>query len=211
MPSTSQWLAFVFASFLFMQVPGPSLLFTVGRALTVGRRDALLSVVGNAIGEVGQVVLVSIGLGSLVAASSSLYTGVKVAGAAYVCWLGLQAIRHRSDARLAMSVAAVAPGGTGHRSLLTGLTVGMTNPKTLVFFMAFLPQFVDRAAGHAGLQMVTLGVVFGAMACGSDSLWALVAARARSWFGHRPERLDRLGVVGGVMMLGLGATMLATE
>ena len=91
------------------------------------------------------------------------------------------------------------------------MTVGMTNPKTLVFFMAFLPQFVDRAAGHAGLQLVTLGVVFGAMACCSDSLWALVAGRARSWFGHRPERLDRLGVVGGVMMLGLGATMLATE
>ena len=112
-PSTSQWLAFVLASFLFMQVPGPSLLFTVGRALTVGRRDALLSVFGNALGEVGQVVLVSIGLGALVAASSTLYTVVKVAGAAYVCWLGVQAIRHRADARLAVPGAArhpVAPG-----------------------------------------------------------------------------------------------------
>ena len=98
-----------------------------------------------------------------------------------------------------------------HRSVLTGVMVGVTNPKTLVFFMAFLPQFIDRSAGHAGLQLATLGAVFGLMACCSDSLWALAAGRARDWFGRRPERLDRLGVAGGVMMIGLGATMLASE
>ena len=102
MPSTSQWLAFIVASILFIQVPGPSLLFTIGRALTVGRRDALLSVVGNAVGVVVQVLLVSIGLGALVATSATVYTAIKVVGAAYVCWLGFQAIRHRADARLAM-------------------------------------------------------------------------------------------------------------
>jgi threonine/homoserine/homoserine lactone efflux protein len=210
-PSTSQWLAFLVASILFIQVPGPSLLFTIGRALTVGRRDTLLSVIGNALGVVGQVLLVAVGLGALVATSASLYTVVKVCGAVYVCWLGLQAVRHRADARLAMSRAAPVISRPRHRSVLTGLTVGVTNPKTLVFFVAFLPQFTDRSAGHTGLQLAVLGSVFGVMACCSDSIWALAAGRARDWFGRRPERLDRLGVAGGVMMIGLGATLLASE
>jgi len=210
-PSTSQWIAFLVASILFIQVPGPSLLFTIGRALSVGRRHALLSVVGNALGVFGQVLFVAVGLGALVAASATLYTAIKLCGAAYVCWLGFQAIRHRSDARLALRSAAPVASRSRHRSVLTGVTVGLTNPKTLVFFVAFLPQFLDRSAGHAGLQLAVLGAVFGLMACCSDSVWALAAARARDWFGRRPERLDRLGVAGGVMMIGLGATLVATE
>src|SRR3954469_16653635 len=101
-PSSSQWVAFLVASILFIQVPGPSLLFTIGRALTVGRREALLSVVGNAVGVTAQAVLVAVGLGALVAASVTAYTVVKVAGAAYVVWLGIQAIRHRREAREAL-------------------------------------------------------------------------------------------------------------
>ena len=211
MPSTSQWIAFLIASALFIQVPGPSLLFTIGRALTVGRRDALLSVVGNALGVVGQVLLVALGLGALVAASATVYTAIKICGAAYVCWLGVQAIRNRAGARLAMQQAGTVPPRALRRSVLTGMAVGLTNPKTLVFFVAFLPQFIDRGAGHAGLQLAVLGGVFGLMACCSDSLWALAAGRARDWFARTPERLDGLGVAGGVMMIGLGATLLATE
>ena len=114
-PTTSQWIAFVVASILFIQVPGPSLLFTIGRALTVGRRDALLSVVGNGIGITVQVLLIAVGLDAVVTTSAAAYTVVKVAGATYVIWLGIQAIRHRADARAAMaadpsSPAAVAAG-----------------------------------------------------------------------------------------------------
>src|SRR5262245_21251566 len=101
--STSQFAAFLIASALFIQVPGPSLLFTIGRALTVGRRDALLSVVGNALGVTTQVLLVAVGLGAVVAASAEAYTALKIAGAAYVVWLGIQAIRHRADARAALA------------------------------------------------------------------------------------------------------------
>src|SRR3954470_24225859 len=96
-PSTHQWLAFLVASALFIQVPGPSLLFTIGRALTVGRRDALLSVLGNALGLTTQVCLVAVGLGAVVAASAHAYTVLKIVGAGYVVWLGIQAIRHRAD------------------------------------------------------------------------------------------------------------------
>ncbi|MBB3045378.1 LysE family transporter [Nocardioides sp. LMS-CY] len=213
MPTTSQWLAFVIASALFIQVPGPSLLFTIGRALTVGRRDALLSVVGNALGVTTQVFLVAVGLGAVVAASAQAYVVLKVAGAAYVVWLGIQAIRHRADARAALGAVdqlAVARA-SARRSLRIGFTVGLTNPKTIVFFVAFLPQFVNEPAGHTGMQIALLGAVFGAMAVCSDSAWALAASKARDWFARRPQRLDRLGVAGGVMMIGLGATMAASE
>lgn len=214
MPSDSQWLAFVVASALFIQVPGPSLLFTIGRALTVGRREALLSVVGNALGVVTQVLAIAVGLGAVVATSAGVYGALKVVGAAYVVWLGVQAIRHRGDARLAMlSVADDLPSTRprARRSLRIGFVVGLTNPKTLVFFVAFLPQFVDEAAGHTGLQLAVLGLVFGAMAVVSDGAWALAASRARDWFARRPARLDAMGAAGGVMMIGLGAAMAASE
>jgi threonine/homoserine/homoserine lactone efflux protein len=207
-PTTSQWLAFLVASFLFIQVPGPSLLFTIGRALTVGRRDALLSVAGNGIGIMVQVVLIAVGLAAVVTASSAAYAVVKVIGASYVIWLGIQAFRHRKDARVALSAPV---SGSRGKALRTGFIVGVTNPKTLVFFVAFLPQFVDGDSGHVGLQMTVLGIVFGAMAICSDTIWALAASRARDWFARNPKRLDTLGATGGAMMIGLGATMLASE
>jgi threonine/homoserine/homoserine lactone efflux protein len=205
-PSLSQFAAFLAASILFIQVPGPSLLFTLGRALTVGRRDALLSVVGNALGLTVQVVGVAVGLGALVAASAEAFTLLKLAGAAYVVYLGVQAIRHRSDARLALEIETAPRRTTAWDSVRTGLVVGATNPKTIVFFAAFLPQFVDDHA-TAAPQLLMLGFIFGALACASDSCWALAAGKARDWFARKPQRLDNLGATGGVMMIGLGATL----
>ncbi|WP_395690296.1 LysE family translocator [Nocardioides sp.] len=213
MPTTSQWLAFLVASALFIQVPGPSLLFTIGRALTVGRRDALLSVAGNALGVTAQVLLVAAGLGAIVATSTQAYLALKICGAAYVVWLGVQAIRHRADARAALAAVdhLTVRRTSALRSLRIGFTVGLTNPKTIVFFVAFLPQFVNEPAGHTGLQLALLGVVFGAMAVVSDGCWALAASRARDWFARRPQRLDTLGAAGGVMMIGLGAVLVASD
>ncbi|MBM0124000.1 LysE family translocator [Pimelobacter simplex] len=213
MPSTSQLAAFAIASFLFIQVPGPSLLFTIGRALTVGRRDALLSVIGNALGLVAQVVLVAVGLGAVVAASATAFTLLKLAGAAYVVYLGVRAIAHRADARAALEAVEtgtpMAPEN-GLASVRTGFVVGATNPKTIVFFVAFLPQFIDAGAAAAP-QLVLLGLLFGAMAVCSDGCWALLAARARDWFARKPKRLDSLGAAGGVMMVGLGITLATAE
>jgi threonine/homoserine/homoserine lactone efflux protein len=212
-PSSHQWLAFVVASILFIQVPGPSLLFTIGRALTVGRRDALLSVVGNGLGLMVQVLLVAVGLGAVVAASTSAYTLIKLVGAGYVIYLGVQAIRHRGDARLALEGAPdeVQARSSAISSVRTGLIVGATNPKTIVFFVAFLPQFANDSAGSPGVVLAILGLAFGAMAIASDSVWALAASKARDWFARRPRRLDRLGATGGAMMVGLGTTMVVAE
>ncbi|WP_182377359.1 LysE family translocator [Nocardioides sp. WS12] len=212
MPSSSQFAAFAIASILFIQVPGPSLLFTIGRALTVGRRDALLSVVGNALGLVAQVILVAIGLGAVVAASATAFTIIKLIGAAYVIYLGVQAFRHRADARAALEQAGQGGGSPGGdlKAVRTGFVVGATNPKTIVFFVAFLPQFIDSSAAAAP-QLVLLGVLFGVMAVASDTCWALAASRARDWFARKPERLDTLGAAGGVMMVGLGAALVTTN
>jgi threonine/homoserine/homoserine lactone efflux protein len=208
MPTSSQWLAFVIASILFIQVPGPSLLFTIGRALTVGRRDALLSVAGNAIGLTAQVLAVAVGLGAVVAASATAYTVIKVIGSAYVIWLGIQAIRNRKQARESLTTRVER---RDKHAIRTGFIVGATNPKSIVFFVAFLPQFTNPAAGHTGLQIAALGLVFGVLACCSDSIWAMAASKARDWFARKPRRLDALGTSGGVMMVGLGATMLTHE
>lgn len=211
MPSASHWVTFLVASILFIQVPGPSLLFTLGRALTVSLRDALTSVVGNGLGLLAQVAAVAVGVGALVAASSTAYTAVKLVGAAYVVFLGLQAIRHRADAREALAAGLARPvRETRRKALVTGFVVGLTNPKTVVFFLAFLPQFVDP--GHpAGPQVVVLGLAFAALAVVSDSLWATLAGRARAWFAREPRRLDTMGAAGGVMMIGLGAGMLVAD
>lgn len=210
-PSLTQLATFALASIVLIEIPGPSLLFALSRALTAGRRDAILSVVGNALGMFCvQVVAVAVGLGALVAASTTAFTVVKMVGVAYVLCLGVQAIRHRADARMALAQAADAPGKTGLAAVRTGFGVGATNPKTIVFLVAFLPQFADPHATMAP-QVLLLGALFAALAVASDSVWVLAASRAKMWFARRPERLDGLGATGGVMMIGLGAFMATTS
>jgi threonine/homoserine/homoserine lactone efflux protein len=204
-PTTNQWLAFVVASALFIQVPGPSLLFTIGRALTVGRRDALLSVLRNALGVTTQVFLVAVGLGAVVAASAEAYTVLKIVGAAYVVWLGIQAIRHRADARAALGAVdhlQIAPATTLH-SLRVGFTVGLTNPKTIVFFVAFLPQFIDP---HAAVyrQLWVLAITFVVLATLNATMYAVFASTAARLLAS-PRAQRRFNVAGGSLLSIAGA------
>lgn len=196
------------ASILFIQVPGPSVLFSIGRDLTVGRREALLSAVGNGFGVATQVLLVALGLGAVIAASTTVHTVIKVVGSLYVIWLGIQAIRHRGEARQALESQSELRSG---HSLRIGWVVGLTNPKSILFFVAVLPQFTAPAAGHVGVQMIVLGLAFRAMAICSDSLWVLLASKAREWFAREPKRLDKLGATGGAMMVSLGAVLLVKD
>jgi threonine/homoserine/homoserine lactone efflux protein len=202
--STSQVLAFAALSLVMIVIPGPSVLFTIGRALTVGRREALLSVAGNAVGAYLQVVAVAFGVGVVVERSAVVFTVVKLAGAAYLVYLGVQAFRRRrkvTDA-LAESVSRIGPA----RALRDGVIVGVTNPKTIVFMIVALPQFTDGTA-----QMLLLGVIFPAIAVLCDSVWAFAAATARTWFARSPKRLAAIGGTGGLMMIGLGASLALTN
>jgi threonine/homoserine/homoserine lactone efflux protein len=200
-------LAFVLASVLLIMLPGPSVLFVLGRSIALGRRGGLLSVLGNALGMLPAIAAVALGIGALVAQSVVVFTVVKIAGAAYLVFLGIQAIRHRRER--AMPDQSVAPRST-LRLLAEGFVVGITNPKTIAFFVAVLPQFVAHDAGSIPLQLAELGLIFFGLALVMDSVWALVAGTARDWFAKSPRRVERLGAAGGIMMIGLGGVLLVT-
>jgi threonine/homoserine/homoserine lactone efflux protein len=205
MVSPGHFAAFAALVFVMVVVPGPSVLFTISRALTVGRRDALLTVVGNAAGVYTQVVAVAFGLGVLVQGSVAAFTAIKLAGAAYLVYLGVQAIRHRRKLSEAFSTAVRTTPGRVLTVLRDGFVVGLANPKSIVFLAAVLPQFVDYPAGGVPAQIIVLGISLPVIAILSDSAWALVAGAARAWFAHSPRRLELVGGTGGLVMIGLGA------
>lgn len=204
---TSHLLAFVLASFVLTAVPGPSVLFVIGRSLALGRRAGLLSVVGNTLGLLPLVVAVALGVGAIVQQSVVVFTVLKLAGAAYLVHLGLQAVRHRHGA---VGDAAPEHSRSAWRIVREGFVVGVSNPKAVVFLAAVLPQFADPGAGAVAPQVVVLGLVFMTVALLSDGLWAVVAGTARGWLGGSPRRLSGMQAGGGLMMIGLGGTLALT-
>lgn len=212
MPSLEALAAFAVASLIIVVIPGPSVLFVIGRSLSHGRRGGVLSVLGNEFGALPLVVAVALGVGAIVAQSILVFTVVKTLGAAYLVYLGVLAIRHRRagidmDADAHNDIRQVTPTLT---LLRQGFVVGLTNPKTIVFFVAALPQFVNFHAGEAAMQMMVLGFLFTLIALICDSVWALVASAAGSWFGRSPRRLAAVRATGGGMMIGLGGSLVLT-
>lgn len=201
-------VAFTIASAILIAIPGPSVLFVIGRALALGRGGALLSVVGNAVGVFVQVLAIAAGLGFLIEQSILLFTIVKFAGAAFLVYLGIQAIRHRNRP---VAADEVTKRSSMWRVVRESLIVGVSNPKSVVFFIAVLPQFVDASAGAVPLQMILLGVIFLVIALLFDSVWALAAGSAREWFGRSPKRISSLGAAGGVAMIGLGGVLALSD
>jgi threonine/homoserine/homoserine lactone efflux protein len=202
MVSMQQVLAFGVAAFILIAIPGPSVIFVIGRALAYGRGVALASVAGNSLGLLLVMVLVALGLGVVVAESIAVFTALKLAGAAYLVLLGVQAIRHRRGIHVEAE-SGRAPLSLP-RALRQGFVVGVSNPKAFMIFAAVLPQFVDRGAGHVQVQMLLLGTLAFTIGLLSDSVWAVLAARLRSWFNASPRRGEAMGAVGGVSMIGLG-------
>jgi len=208
MISADRLLAFGAMSFLLIVIPGPSVLFVIGRALAHGRRAALTTVVGNTLGAYVLVAAVAFGIGPIVERSVIVFTALKLAGAVYLIYLGVKAFRERDS--LSTVFTADSPARNPLRTLSDGFAVGVSNPKTIVFFAAVLPQFVDPVRGHLVVQMLTLGMIFNVIALVSDSLWGIVASQARDWFGRSPRRLSLVGGVGGLTMIGLGVTVALT-
>ncbi|BAP98708.1 translocator [Mycobacteroides abscessus subsp. massiliense] len=142
-------------------------------------------------------------MGAVLAASTWALTVVKLVGAAYLIYLGAQAIRNRKSLVAALDAAVPAVGS--QRVFRQGFIVGMTNPKTALFFAAVLPQFADPAVGSVPMQMAVFGAIFVLIALVSDSVWAVLASTARNWFARSPKRLEAVGATGGWMIVGLGA------
>ena len=208
MVSVSQLAAYAVASFILIVIPGPSVLFVIGRALAHGRGTALASVAGNAVGLEVVAVCVALGIGQLAGRSALVFTAVKLAGAGYLIWLGIRAMRQR---RSLGSAFATAPAPRRQRkAALEGFVVGVTNPKAVILFAAILPQFVNRTAGHVPVQMLQLSLVASAIALASDSAWSLLASTVRAWFARSPRRLELVGAAGGLAMISLGLSVAVT-
>lgn len=205
---TSHLAVFTVTAFVLIAIPGPSVLFAVSRAIALGRSAGIATVAGNTAGAFTQVIAVAFGIGPLVERSAELFTAAKLAGAAYLVFLGVQAIRHRRS--LAGAFFAAVDRKTVARITADGFLVGVTNPKVVIFFAAILPQFVDRQSGSVPVQIIMLGGLFAGIALISDSTWALAAGTARAWFAKSPRRLSMVGGTGGLAMIGIGASLALT-
>ena len=208
MPDPSQWLVFVIAAFVLLVTPGPAVLYVVTRSLDQGRRAGLASVAGIGLGTLGHVAATTLGLSAVLASSPLAFGAVKWAGAAYLVWIGVRRMR-AADPEGPRAPLVRQGLGTVFRQ---GILVNLLNPKTALFFVAFLPQFVNPAHPVAP-QMLALGLAFTAMGTTSDAAFALLAGSARrALVAGRGQRL--LGaqryLVGGVFVL-LGVTAALTR
>jgi len=208
MISVGHLLTFAVFAFLLIIAPGPNVMFVISRTLVLGRAAGVGTAIGGQLGVYVQVMAVAFGVGALVQRSAIVFGIVKVAGAAYLVYLGVQAIRNRRS--LAEALGTRIEKRTVRRILRDGFVVGVTNPKAIVFFAAVLPQFVNRSAGSVPLQMLLLGLVFLLIAVVCDSSWAFIAGAARAWFARSPRRLSFIGGTGGLAMIGLGAALAIT-
>lgn len=205
---TAHLIAFAVLSFVLIIVPGPNVLFIVSRSLQLGKAAGVGTAVGGQVGVYAQVAAVALGVGVLIERSVIVFTVIKLSGAAYLIYLGVQAVRHRRS--LAEALTTAVQRKTPLTILRDGFMVGVTNPKVAVFFTAVLPQFVDRGTGHVPVQMLLLGAVFIAIAVVCGSTWALAAGTARGWLGRSPRRLELIGGTGGLVMIGIGANLALT-
>ena len=206
MPPIGDVIAFAIASFLIIIIPGPSVLFTIGRGISFGRKAALVNVAGNSVGMLTGSLAVAIGIGSFVQSSDIAYAVVGVLGGGYLIYLGYDAVKTRKDvAQALVTKADPKPMGQLFRQ---GFVVGFLNPKSLVFFAAILPQFVDRSQGQIIQQMIFLAMIFFVIAVLSDGTWGIVAGTARPWLAGTPTRIEKISGAGGFVIIALGISVI---
>lgn len=200
MPSAAAIAAFAGASVVFLAIPGPAVTFIVARSIEHGRRVGIAAAVGVDAGILVHVLFAVVGLSAVLASSAVAFTVVKLAGAAYLIVIGIRTLLSRdagepNGARTASSV---------RRAFRQGFVVNVLNPKTALFFLAFLPQFVDPARGSETMQLLALGVLFFAMALVSDCAYAIVAGTAAGLIRRRRAFRRARKAVTGSTYIGLG-------
>ncbi|GAA3121942.1 LysE family translocator [Streptosporangium carneum] len=206
MPDLTTLVLFAAATLALLLVPGPAVLYIVTRSVAQGRGAGLVSVLGIHLGSVVHVVAAALGISALLAASATAFTVVKYLGAAYLVWLGVRKLMARPD-----DEDAVEPRPASRTRLFwEGFVVNVLNPKTAIFFLAFLPQFTDPARGPVAPQVVVLGLVWIALGMASDGAFALLASALAGRLRRSARSRRRLDVTSGVVYLGLGAATVLT-
>ena len=202
---TSTLALFAVASLALLVVPGPAVLYIVTRSIDQGRTAGFVSTLGIHVGTLVHIAAAALGLSALVVSSALAFNTIKYLGAAYLIWLGIRKIMGRDDESGQSQVKTRQLS----RIFYQGILVNILNPKTALFFLAFLPQFVDVSKGRVGLQILTLGVAFMLLGMCSDGLYALVASSAGSWLrgNARFARFQRYFSGGIFVTLGVAAAL----
>lgn len=199
MPPLAGLGLFIAAALLLLITPGPAVLYIVTRSLDQGRRAGLVSMLGVHAGTLVHIAAAAAGLSALLMASATAFGVVKYLGAGYLIYLGVRRLLDRStltaDRRPAVRLS---------RAFVDGFVVNLLNPKTALFFLAFLPQFADLGRGHVGVQVLVLGLIFVGLGLVTDGLYALGAGTAARWLRDRPRFLASERWVSGGMYVGLG-------
>jgi len=199
-PSAETFAAFAIASLALLIVPGPSVLYIVTRSMDQGRAAGLVSVLGIHTGSIVHVAAAALGVSAILASSAVAYGVVKYVGAAYLIWLGIRALRECHDDR----PAGVEREHSLRRVYAEGVVVNVLNPKTALFFLAFLPQFVDVSRGSVTAQILVFGITFIALGFLSDGTYALLSARVSRAFGSRRHTGVARRWLPGITLIGLG-------
>jgi threonine/homoserine/homoserine lactone efflux protein len=199
-PESSTLVVFLGATLLLLVIPGPAVLYIVTRSVTQGRKAGLVSVLGIHLGTLVHIAAAIAGLSALIAASATAFTVVKLAGAGYLIYLGIMAFR---SAGKSVSHSEREPMST-RRIFWHGAVVNVLNPKTALFFLAFVPQFIEPSLGNPGLQLMVLGGVFIVAGLISDGTYALVAGAAGARFLGTDSWRRSQGYVAGTIYTGLG-------
>ena len=200
MPEPSTFAVFAVAALALLVVPGPSVLYIVGRSIEQGRQAGFASVLGVHTGSLAHITAAALGVSAVLVRSAALLTTVKLLGAAYLIGLGL----HRLLRRVPLEEDTVVRRHSLRRVYLHGIAVNVLNPKTALFFFAFLPQFVDPDRGAVAAQVLVLGACFVALGIVSDGTYALAAGTLRRWLASRPRVARRGDRAAGAIYLTLG-------
>ena len=207
-PIPSKIGEYFLVSLAIILAPGPSVLFTIARAIAWGRNVALFTVLGNASGFFAMSLLVAVGIGPIIQASDFIYAAVQWGGGLYLIYLGIDALRKRNEHTNQMLEAGSSNAPSTLRVIRDGFVVGILNPKGIVFNAAVTPQFIDRGEGKVIAQLILLGAIFALLAFVCDGTWGILAGTARNWLATNVNRIVILRSVGGVVMMILGLLVL---
>jgi threonine/homoserine/homoserine lactone efflux protein len=198
----ANFFLFLLAAVVIAAIPGPGIFYVAARTLSGGRRAGIASTFGTALGGLVHVIAGGLGVSAIILASAQLFTVLKLAGALYLIWLGIRTIREAGH------LPTEQTGAIGfRRAFREGIVVEALNPKTAAFFLAFIPQFLEPAAGHPALQFMTLGLISVTLNTFADVIVIVVASAARAGLVRRAHLVRRLRQGSGIFMAGLGISL----
>jgi len=197
---------FLLAALVIAAVPGPGIFYVAARTLAGGRKAGIASTFGTALGGLVHVIAGGLGVSAIILASAELFTVLKFAGALYLVWLGIKTFREAGVAQ----PGPIAPVGA-RQAFRDGVVVEALNPKTAAFFLAFIPQFIEPAAGTPALQFITLGLISVTLNTLADVIVVAIAASARATLAPRPELVRRMRQGSGLFIAGLGISLALTR